>query len=77
MAWKFYIETQFALVAEQLDDYLMSRGGNDWFTMSYLPSEEECVEYRNIVLHNLLCKYSSHLLSAVMVDIFSARPQIS
>jgi hypothetical protein len=77
MAWKIYIETQFAIVAQDLDGYLMSKGGNDWFTVAHVPSEEECVEYRNIVLHNLLCKPSSHLLSAVIVDISSARPKIS
>jgi hypothetical protein len=77
MAWKFYIDTQFALVAQELDYLLMSKGGNDWFTVAHLPSEEECVEYRHIVLHNLLRKSSSHLLSAVIVDISSARPTIS
>jgi hypothetical protein len=62
LAWQFYNETQCALVAQELDDYLRSKGSNDWFTVKYLPSEEECVECRKIILDNLLCKSSSFLL---------------
>jgi hypothetical protein len=60
-----------------LDDYLRSKGSIDWFTAEYLPSEDECVEIRKIVLNNLLRKSSFSLLSAVIVDISSAHPKNS
>lgn len=57
-AWISYLETQCALVNQELNDYLRSKGSNDWFTTQYYPSEVECAECRKIVLNNLLCKFS-------------------
>jgi len=53
-AWKFYLETQDALVDQDLDNYLKSKDTNDWFTMKHFLSEEECSECKKIVLNNLL-----------------------
>ena len=61
-AWKFYLNTQRALVDQELDDYLRSKGSYDWFTMKYCPSEQEYAECRKIVFNNLLCKSSPCLL---------------
>jgi len=58
--WTFYLKTQCALVNQELDDYLMSKGSNDWFTTQYCPSEAECAECRKMVLNNLLCKSCFH-----------------
>jgi len=57
-AWKFYLKVQHVLIDQELDNYLRSKGSNDWFTMKYRPSEEECAECRKIVLNNLLRKSS-------------------
>ena len=76
-AWKFYIETQYALVDQKLDEYLKSRGHNDWITMQYVPSKEERVEYTKIVLDSLLRMSSSCLFWALIVDVTSAHPQTS
>ena len=62
-AWIFYLNTQHALVNQELDDYLRSKGCDDWFTIQYHPSAEECDECRKIVFNNLLRK-SSHCLSS-------------
>jgi hypothetical protein len=57
-AWILYLKTQCALANQELNDYLMSKGNNDWFTTQYSLSEAEYAEYRKIVLNNLLCKSS-------------------
>jgi len=57
-AWNNYLKIQYALVDQEVNDYLRSKNSNDWFTMKYCPSEEECVECRKIILNNLLCKFS-------------------
>jgi len=74
-AWIIYLKTQHALVDQKLDDYLRSKGSNDWFTMKHCPSEEECAECRKIVLNNLLCKFSLCFLWAGIADIFLAHPK--
>jgi len=56
MAWNQYFKTQHALVNQELDNYLLSKGSSDWFTMKHIPSEEECAECRKIVLNNLLSR---------------------
>jgi len=57
-AWKIYLKTQCALVNQRLNDYLRSKGSNDWFTTQHYPSEAECDDYRTIILNSLLCKSS-------------------
>ncbi|KAF8225567.1 hypothetical protein L208DRAFT_419764 [Tricholoma matsutake] len=54
LVWKLYIQTQCALVNQELDSYLRSKSSKDWFTIQHSPSEEECFECRQIVLNNLL-----------------------
>jgi len=53
-AWESYLETRRALVDRELDDYLRSKGSDDWFTLKYLPSDEELAECRAIAFNNLL-----------------------
>jgi len=76
-AWKFYLKTQCALVDQELNNYLRSIGSNDWFTMKYSPSEEECAECRKIVFNNLLCKSSPCFHWARIANLFSAYPKTS
>ena len=54
-AFDMYLKNQRAVVDKQLDDYLRSKGSQDWFTMKHEPSAEECAECQQIVLNNLLC----------------------
>ena len=78
MAWEIYLKTQRALVDEAVDNYLRSKGSNDWFTIKYLPSEEERAEIVKIVFNNLLCK--SGCLSfelGFLILISKARPKTS
>jgi len=75
MAWKNYLKIQRALVDQELDNYLRSKDTNDWFTMKYRPSEEECVECRKIILNNLLCKFSLCFILGGFADIFLAHPK--
>jgi len=76
-AWKFYLETQHTLVAQELDQFLKLKHSKDWFSMEYRPSEEECVELRQIVLHNLLRMQNSFLLWERIAEIYLASPKIS
>ena len=45
--------------------------------MKHFPSQEECVEFRKLVLNNCLCKFSCCLLWARIADVSSARPKTS
>jgi hypothetical protein len=56
-AWESYLKTRRALVDRELDDYLGSKGSDDWFNTKHDPSDEEFAEYRKIVLNNLLRKF--------------------
>jgi len=56
-AWEYYLHNQHILVGQELDEFLQLKDSNDWFTVQYTPSEEECMEFRKIVLNNLLCMY--------------------
>jgi hypothetical protein len=56
-AWESYVKTRRTLVDRELDNYLRSKGGNDWFTMGHQPYDEELSDYRKIVLNNLLRKH--------------------
>ena len=55
-ALESYLKTQRALVDQEVVDYLMSKGSDDWFTRKHSPSDEERAECRKIVLNNLLRK---------------------
>ena len=76
-AWKFYLNTQHVLVNQELNNYLKSKGSNDWFTIKHHPSEQECAECRKIVLNHLLRKSSPCLFWAIFADISSAHPTTS
>jgi len=66
-AFNVYLKDKHALLDQKLKAYLMSKKSNDWFTMKFCPSHDECAELRNIVLDNLLRKTSSCLLSLVLL----------
>jgi len=55
MAWEGYLKTLRVLVDQELDNYLRSKGGSDWFTTKHRPSGKELAEYKKMVLKNLLC----------------------
>ena len=57
-AWDIYLKTRRALVDREVDNYLRSKDGGDWFIFKHRASEEECAEFKDIVLNNLLCKPS-------------------
>jgi len=54
-AWESYLKTRHALVDQELDNFLRSKGSKDWFTMKHCPSDKELAECRKIALNNLLC----------------------
>ena len=56
-AWKFYLKTRRALVDQELEDYLRSKGSDDWFTTNHYPSDEELAECRKLVFNYLLRKF--------------------
>jgi len=56
-----YLKDRRALLDERLEDYLTSKGSNDWFIAKYRPTPDECAEFRKIVLDNLLRKAGSYL----------------
>jgi len=58
-AWESYLKTRRALVDQEVVDYLMSKGSDDWFTTKHSPSDEELAECRKIVFYNLLRKFHS------------------
>jgi len=73
-----YLKDNRALLDERLDDYLTSKGSNDWFITNYHPTHNECAEFRKIVLDNLLRKAGSCLREVCVTDtISSARPKPS
>ena len=74
-AWNIYLQTQHALVDQALDDYLRLKGSNDWFTIKHYPSEEERAEYVQIVLNNLLCRFSLCLLWVDLLIYLQPIPQ--
>jgi len=76
-AWKIYLNTQHVLVDQELNNYLKSKGSNDWFTIKHYPSEQECAECRKIVFNHLLRKSSPCFLWAISADISSAHPTTS
>jgi len=49
-----YLKDKRAMLDKILEDYLTLKGSDDWFTTEHHPSHNECVEFRNIVLDNLL-----------------------
>jgi hypothetical protein len=49
-----YLKNKRVLVDQRLENYLALKGSNDWFTMKYFPSNDECIEFQKIVLDNLL-----------------------
>jgi hypothetical protein len=57
-----YLEDKRMVVDQRLEDYLMLKRSNDWFTIKYHPSYDECTQFQKIVLDNLLCKASPCLL---------------
>src|ERR1700692_2223994 len=50
-AWNLYLK-------QQSEDDLRSKESDDWFTMKHVASEEECAEFRKLVLDNRLRKSS-------------------
>jgi len=56
-AWESYLKTRRALVDQELEDYLRSKGSDDWFTREHSPSDEERAECRKIVFNTLLRKF--------------------
>jgi hypothetical protein len=56
MAWHNYHATQHVALNQQVNNYLRSKGSKDWFTRKYDISEEECMDYIDIILSNLLRK---------------------
>jgi hypothetical protein len=63
-AWHNYHANQQVMLNQQLDNYLRLKGSEDWFTRkrkSDIVSEEECMEYTDIILSNLLCEPDPHL----------------
>jgi len=57
-----YLTDKRALLDQKLQDYLASKGSNDWLTMGYCPTDDECAEVQKIVLDNLLRMAGSCLL---------------
>ena len=49
-----YLNEKHALLDQRLEEYLTSTGSNDWLTTKYCPTDDECAEFRKIVLDNLL-----------------------
>ena len=43
-------------VDQEVDEYLSSKGSDDWFATKHCPSGEECGQFRKIVFKNLLRK---------------------
>ena len=56
MAWHNYLAIQQAILNQQLDNYLRSKGSEDWVTRTHKVSKEQSMEYTDIILANLLCK---------------------
>jgi len=65
------------VLQQKLDNYLRSKGSKDWFTGKKKNdiSEEECMEYTDIILSNLPCKLDSHLFGQAYNAIYSAHPE--
>jgi len=61
-ALDIYLRDKHVLLDQRVEDYLMSKGINDWFTTKHKPSDDERLEFKIIVLDNLLRKASSCLL---------------
>ena len=65
------------LVDHRLDNYLTSKGSDDWFITKHCPSTDECSEFQQIVLDNLLRKTGPCLLSARIADIYYLQPMLN
>jgi len=57
-----YLKDKRALLDERLEDYLTSKGSNDWFITKYHPTHDEFAEFRKIIVDNLLRKAAPCLL---------------
>ncbi len=67
-ALNLYLKGHHALLNKKLEDYLMSKGGDDWFATRYRPSEKECVKCQKIVFDNLLRKDSVFFVLALLIQ---------
>ena len=78
-AWHDYFASHHAILDQQLDNYLRSKCSQDWFTRKHFkPSEEECKEYTDIILKNLLRKPDLHVSQISITDVlYSAHPSPS
>ena len=62
-----YLKDQHTLVYQRLEEYLTSKGTNDWLTTKYRPTHNECAEFRRIVLDNLLRMADSVFFNFVLL----------
>ena len=51
-----YTKHKRVLLDQRLEEYLMLKGSNDWFTINHCPSGAECTELQKLVFDNLLGK---------------------
>ena len=65
------------LVDHTLDNYLALKESDDWFITKHCPSTNECSEFKQIVLDNLLRKAGPCLLPVCIADIYYFQPMLN